>query len=99
MRGRAKATVNDVTKIYGPEDGLVTFEKFDVHNFSRADVDDEQKDDGPVEVMEWTDPGTILCYRSALIRELTLIPHYRCWLQGSLLLQRDVDLSRRPMAR
>lgn len=57
LRGRARITVNGVTKIYGPSDGVVTFEKFDVHDFSRADANTGQADDGPLEVMEWTDLG------------------------------------------
>ena len=61
-KGRIRATVGHVTREYGPEDGAVKITKFTVHEFMRADIDKkgDGKDAGDVEVLELTDPGTLL---------------------------------------
>lgn len=60
LKGKARVTIGKVTKDYGPEDGDVRIDKFVTHEYMRADVDkrDGEKDQGDVEVLEWTDPGT-----------------------------------------
>ena len=52
-------TVGNVTRTYGPDDGVLKIRKFVEHEFMRADakLKDEEKDAGSVEVMEWSDPG------------------------------------------
>jgi uncharacterized cupin superfamily protein len=54
IKGRVKFTIGGVVSVKGPEDGVVTFPKYVVHDFCRADVDGE----GDVVIEEWTDPGT-----------------------------------------
>lgn len=44
-----------VTRVYGPEDGIVTFPKFAIHGFGRADGGEEGAEDTVIE--EWVDPG------------------------------------------
>ncbi|KAJ9606171.1 hypothetical protein H2200_009132 [Cladophialophora chaetospira] len=58
LQGRLKLTLNGVVSIKGPEDGVVTFQKFEVHDFCRADggAAEGEGDDGDVVVEEWTDP-------------------------------------------
>ena len=52
-------TVGNVTRTYGPDDGVLKIKKFVEHEFMRADakLKDEEKDEGSVEIMEWSDPG------------------------------------------
>lgn len=59
-KGRAKVTIGDVTRIYGAEDGALTFPKYTIHNFCRADEGKstgEGGDSDDVVIEEWTDPG------------------------------------------
>jgi hypothetical protein len=59
-KGRAEVTIGDVTRTYGPEDGVLTFPKCTIHNFGRADGGKAPAaggDEGDVEVEEWTDLG------------------------------------------
>ena len=59
LKGRAKLVVSGVESTRGPGDGVVTFEKFVVHDFGRADGGKALKDggeEGVVEVEEWTEP-------------------------------------------
>lgn len=46
-----------VTRVYGTEDGIVTFPKFAIHGFGRADGGQvgEHAEDTVLE--EWVDPG------------------------------------------
>jgi hypothetical protein len=53
LQGKARVTYDGVTKDYGPEDGILRFEKFIVHGFGRADSGGEI--DTVIE--EWTEPG------------------------------------------
>lgn len=59
LRGRVRLRLGNATKVVGPEDGEVRIDKFVVHEYMRADVDqrEEGKDHEDVEVLEWTDPG------------------------------------------
>lgn len=46
-----------VTRIYGPEDGIVTFPKFAIHGFERADRGESKDEAEDTVVEEWVDPG------------------------------------------
>lgn len=70
LRGRVKVTINGVEGVKGPEDGVATFQLFDVHDFARADggtETDGEGDEGDVIVEEWTDPGTRNCFHLLLV--------------------------------
>ena len=58
LRGKAKVTINGVSRIVGPEDGMLTFERYVIHDFCAARVDGEHSDE-EVWVEEWTDPGKL----------------------------------------
>lgn len=52
LQGRLKVIINGHTRLVGAEDGFVTFEKYAVHDFWRADGVE-----GDVVIEEMTDPG------------------------------------------
>ncbi len=56
LKGRAKVTINGISQVVGPKDGILTFEKFVIHDFCAA-RGEETESGGEVWVEEWTDPG------------------------------------------
>jgi len=54
LQGRVKFTINGTAKVIGPEDGVHTIRKYEVHDFCRADGGAGDED---VSVEEWTEPG------------------------------------------
>jgi hypothetical protein len=87
LKGRAKVTINGVSRVVTKDDGECTFRKYDVHDFCRADGGKkgsnrgEGEDDGEVIVEEWTDPGT----SNLPPRKQFADVKYRGWFQRSLL--------------
>lgn len=59
VKGRARITIGSVTKEFGAEDGPQRIEKFVPHEVMRADAlkPESERDEGTLEVMEWTDPS------------------------------------------
>lgn len=57
VQGRALLKLNGEKKVITPDDGPQVVDKFVVHEFMRADVEQEEKDSGEVVVEEWTDPA------------------------------------------
>ena len=98
LKGRARVTIGKVTRDYGPEDRDLRIDNFVTHEYMRADVDrkEEEKDEGEVEVLEWTDPGMLgpLLLLSSLVRcgWLVFLPCRSGWLQRGLLPERDVHI-------
>ena len=58
LKGKAKVTINGKSRIVGTNDGILTFEKYDIHDFCPARAAGEEGD-GEVLVEEWTDPGRL----------------------------------------
>ncbi|KAK5163346.1 uncharacterized protein LTR77_010719 [Saxophila tyrrhenica] len=56
VQGRAAITISGVTRFYGPEDGTLTFPKYTVHEFGRADNSGDAFDEGDTVIEEWVDP-------------------------------------------
>ncbi|KAL9619934.1 MAG: hypothetical protein Q9160_005491 [Pyrenula sp. 1 TL-2023] len=58
LKGRARITIGSVTREFSAEDGPQQIAKFVPHEFMRADAlkPELEMDEGPVEVMEWTEP-------------------------------------------
>ncbi|KAL9107510.1 MAG: hypothetical protein Q9227_007612 [Pyrenula ochraceoflavens] len=58
VKGRARFTVGDEIVERGPEDGSIRIDSYVPHEFMRADAlkPDNEKNEGDVEVREWTDP-------------------------------------------
>lgn len=59
IQGRVSFTINGVSTIVAPEDGVQRVDRFVVHTFCRADKDlhGQDKDVGDVVTEEWTDPA------------------------------------------
>lgn len=65
VRGKVILEVDGIRTTIGPDDGVMVIQKYQVHEFWRADVQDAAMSiKGPVEVEEWTDPCEIPIYRS-----------------------------------
>ena len=65
VRGRARFVLNGETSVVRAANRPQTVPKFAVHEFMRADLDDEdgERDDGELVVEEWVDPGEFVCRR------------------------------------
>ena len=62
VKGRAKVTIDGKSRLVGPEDGMMTFEKLQIHDFERADKVGKRGEDWEAEdvvIEEWTDPGEL----------------------------------------
>jgi hypothetical protein len=46
-----------VDREYSPDDGIVTFPKFTIHGFGRADEGNSTSDAEDTVLEEWVDPG------------------------------------------
>ncbi|KAK4947776.1 hypothetical protein LTR10_013284 [Elasticomyces elasticus] len=53
LQGQVKFTIDGTAKVIGPEDGVHTIRKYEVHDFCRADGGSGDED---VMVEEWTEP-------------------------------------------